>query len=597
MKAPSLPHSAPVPTTSTYAPVPSWALGMVAVAAAGVALVAGVTAWRVPGLSAMSDSVLATALIIGAGIALVIVGLEHARRGQRRRAGALLAAAGVLWLLREWASPAIGSSTGFTIGLVFGWLAPPAMGHALLVFGRSHLRLLDAALVVAGYVIFGIGLGLLPALTFDAADAGCAFCPPDLIAVAPSVAWSGVVTQIGSVLGAGWSVGLALLLLATLVAGAPAVRRLRGPLFVPGALFALAVGSELGRSAILNTGFGNQAPLLELAEAALLTGVAVGASLEWMRVLRSRNRVARVVTELGSSPPVGGLRDALVSALRDPGLRLAYPLPDGGQVDAAGQRLDLSGEGAQGRAITPIVRDGEIVALIDHRADVLQSSEMMAEVIRAARLGLEHERLQAVARAQLADLTAARKRIVEAASGERQRLERDLHDGAQQRLITIAVNLRLLGADASDTDERSTALIGEAGQEIALAIDELREVARGLYPSVLTDEGLAAAVESLAEGATTPVRVGDVEVDPLDAPIAEAAYALVSEVVHLGAGAVDVRATRDAGTLRVMVQAEDIPAEMLIELADRIGAVDGTFSTTRSHPGRTELVAEIPCAS
>src|SRR4029079_2020962 len=121
-------------------------------------------------------------------------------------------------------------------------------------------------------------------------------------------------------------------------------------------------------------------------------------------------------------------------------------------------------------------------------ADVLEQPDTVDEVVRAARLGLEHERLQAETRAQLADLTAARKRIVAAATDERQRLERNLHDGAQQRLIAISIGLRLLSGEGTRMSERSSALVGEATRQLARAIDELRDVAHGIYPSVLADE-------------------------------------------------------------------------------------------------------------
>ena len=161
----------------------------------------------------------------------------------------------------------------------------------------------------------------------------------------------------------------------------------------------------------------------------------------------------------------------------------------------------------------------------------------------------------------------------------------------------MAVRLRLLATDASGAEERSTALIAEAAEQIALAIDELREVAHGLYPSVLVDQGLAAAIESLAEGSTTPVRLGNVEVDPLEASVAEAAYAPVAEMVALGTGPVEARSTREGGSLTVEVGGPSVPDDTLLELADRIGAVDGVLTATHPSAGRTKLVAEIPCAS
>jgi signal transduction histidine kinase len=209
---------------------------------------------------------------------------------------------------------------------------------------------------------------------------------------------------------------------------------------------------------------------------------------------------------------------------------------------------------------------------------------------------LEHERLEAQTRAQLAELAAARRRIVAAAGAERQRLERDLHDGAQQHLVAIAIGARLLAAETAGLDEPSAALVAEACEELALAIDELRTIAHGIYPSVLADEGFAAAVESLAEGSTTPITMGSLAVDPLDLPIAEAAYAVVADVVACAPGAVSVHATRYSGSLTLVVESPNIPGDVLVELADRVGAVDGVLRRSDARSGRMELVAEMPCA-
>jgi hypothetical protein len=303
------------------------------------------------------------------------------------------------------------------------------------------------------------------------------------------------------------------------------------------------------------------------------------------------------VADLGHSPPIGGLRDALAATLSDPELRIAYPLAGGRAVDAAGRDLELAPDAAARREVTPIVRDGQVVALLEHRAEVLELPDTVDEVVRAARLGLEHERLQAEMSAQLADLTAARKRIVAAATEERQRLERDLHDGAQQQLIAISIGLRLVIGEGGGMSERSSALVGEATRQLALAIDELRDVAHGIYPSVLADEGLAAAIEGLAEGSTVAVDVGPIDVDPVDPSVGEAAYAIVSDVVEAGAGPVRVEAKKSGGFLTLTVGAPSILADMIVELDDRVGAVDGILTVRDAAPGGVRLIAEFPCAS
>jgi signal transduction histidine kinase len=570
-------------------------VGMLAVA---VGLIAVLAAWRSQGFSAAGESVPATVLTLAAGWGLTAAGIEHVRRGRRRPFGLVLAAAGFAWLFAEWANPAIDSAIGFTAGLVLGWLFPAVVVHALLVFVRDRLSRDETLFVFAGYAVFGVALGLVPALAFDARSVHCSFCPTDLLSIVPSTLLAARSIAVGSVGGAGWSAIAAGLLAIALVRQSPAGRRLRAPAIVPGAAFCVVVAIELGRAAgrdVLPTD--GAAHLLRTVEAGLLVVVAIGFALEWIQPRRSRTRVAHIVADLGHSPPLGGLRDALATTLNDPDLRLAYPIARGRFVDAAGRDLEPGVGDAPGRRVTPIVRDGSVVAILEHRADVLEVPATIDEVIRAARLGLEHERLQAETRAQLADLTAARKRIVAAATEERQRLERDLHDGAQQHLIAISIGLRLLEGEASGIDRESVAQIDEASRELGLAIDELREVAHGIYPSVLADEGLAAAIEGLAEGSLVPLSIADVPLDRFDPSVEAAAYAIVAEVLAAASGPVAIRSERSASKVTVDVSAPEIPSELIVELGDRIGAVDGALTVMKGESGRIELVAEIPCAS
>jgi signal transduction histidine kinase len=287
----------------------------------------------------------------------------------------------------------------------------------------------------------------------------------------------------------------------------------------------------------------------------------------------------------------------LATTLNDPDLRIAYPVAGDRLVDAAGRDIEFDVGEKTDRQLTPVVRDGSIVAVLAHRADVLDAPATIDEVVRAARLGLEHERLQAETRAQLADLTAARKRIVAAASEERQRLERDLHDGAQQHLIAISIGLRILAGERVGMGEESVALIVEASRELSLGIDELRTVAHGIYPSVLADEGLAAAIEGLAEGSSVPLSIGGMPTERVEPSVEAAIYLIVAEVVSAASGPVAVRSERTRTSVTLDMGAPRIPSELLVDLGDRIGAVDGTLTTKEDGSGRIELRAEVPCAS
>jgi signal transduction histidine kinase len=198
--------------------------------------------------------------------------------------------------------------------------------------------------------------------------------------------------------------------------------------------------------------------------------------------------------------------------------------------------------------------------------------------------------LQAEARAQLEDLRSSRTRIIEAGDAERQRLERDLHDGAQQRLVGLALALRLLQTRLGPDDDRKLGLLIEAESELGLAIAELRELAHGIHPAVLTDEGLAAAVEALAED--VPLRVGDLPQERFSPVVETAAYLVVAETAK--AGAASVRAERREGALVVDVEAEAEPEE-LVDLEDRVGALDGCLDVEQDADGGVRIRAEIPC--
>ena len=226
-----------------------------------------------------------------------------------------------------------------------------------------------------------------------------------------------------------------------------------------------------------------------------------------LRTRLHRSAVADLVVELGSLPRPSQVRDAIARTLGDPSLELAFWLPeDERYVDADGNALDPEAE--PGRAVTVLEHDGKRLAALVHDPSLLDEPELVEAVGAAASLALENARLQAELRAQLAEVRASRARIVEAGDAERRRLERDLHDGAQQRLLGIRLALqlargRLADGGASSVDE----LLAEADAEVVGALAELRALARGIHPAILTEEGLAAALAALARRAPVPVEL------------------------------------------------------------------------------------------
>jgi signal transduction histidine kinase len=531
--------------------------------------------------------------LLAAGWALLAVGFAHWRRRQRNAVGPLLAAASVAWFIGEWDNPAVGRADVFVLGLILYAACAPLVGWAMLAYPSGRLTSWAERVVVsvamAGSLLV---LGLLPTLFFDPVARGCLQCPENPLLLLDEPALYDDLNQVGVQLGLMWS----LLLIAVagwgLARSTETRRRVVAPVVAAGCTYLSLVAAMYGAS--LDRGFvgsGGLERLLWLGQAAALVALAAAVAWGLLRVHRARSSLARLVVELGESAPMGRLREALAGALADPLLDVAYPVGEGRFADAAARPVDLGQ--VQGRAATPLLRDGRTVAVLVHRAGLLDNPELVVEVASAARLALENERLQAEARTQLEDLRCSRARIIEEGDAERRRLERDLHDGAQQRLVGLSLGLGLLRAlPGADQDRHLAGLLHEAEAELGRAIADLRELAHGIHPTALTDEGLAAAVEALAERASEPVRIAALPQERFSPAVETAAYLVVAEAAK--AGSVHVGARRQGGSLRVDVEAQREP-ETLIDLADRVRAQGGSLDVVQAPGGEVRIRVEIPC--
>ena len=318
----------------------------------------------------------------------------------------------------------------------------------------------------------------------------------------------------------------------------------------------------------------------------------------------ARSAVGELVIELQAEPEPHDLRDALARALHDPSLALAYWLPDfETYVDLDGRPLALPEDPA--RASTVIDRDGRQVAALIHDGELVEERELLDAVGAAAGIALENGRLQADLRARVEELKGSRTRVIEAGQKERQRLERNLHDGAQQRLIALSLRLSLLEPKLREQPE-ARAQLHDARHEIALSLEELRAVARGIHPAVLSGHGLAVALESLAVDASLPVRL-TVEVDRrLPEQVEVAAYYVVAESLaniakHAHATCATVHAAERGNTLVVEIVDDGVGGadtergSGLRGLADRVEALGGRLKVWTPHGGGTRVRAEIPC--
>ena len=507
----------------------------------------------------------------------------------------LLVAAGSAWFLVEFNNPGAGSPVVFTVGLL-GYAACPALvAHAALAYpgGRLAGRSERAGLLLA-YTSTILVLGLLPALVSDPAVQGCSQCPENLLGLTSAPGLVATLRRLGLLLGLVWAPALAALAVWRVVRSSSAARLLAAPVLLPAVAYlafaAAAYAHGLDRGFLSNDGIDKQ---LWFGQAAALGAVALGVVLAWVRGWRARTAVARLVIELSDAPAPGRLRDALARALDDPALELAYPLSPGRHVDAHGHAVERPQ--ADGRAVTPLVRGGQPVAILVHRADLLDDPGLLETVVAAAGLALDRERLQAQTRAQLEQLRASRARTVQAGDSARRRLERDLHDGAQQRLVVLSLALRLLRARL---DPGRTAHLDAAEAELSAALAELRELARGIYPAVLVDEGLATAIEALAEAGPVPISIASLPGERLAPPVEAAAYFLVSEVVKRSiTKGVTVRANQTDGHLQIEIESAGTLDDALVDLEDRIGALDGQLTVDRTPLDHTTVRAELPCAS
>lgn len=386
-------------------------------------------------------------------------------------------------------------------------------------------------------------------------------------------------------------------------------RRVAGPILLGGLAFAIGIVVEYATGFVPTTNLFDRFAVDDLGQyltVATATLVPIGFLVGLTRARIARGRVADLVLQLGAKPDQPTLREVLARTLGDPSLDVAYAVPGTADfVDLEGRAIVMPAASA-GRAVTKLERDGDTVALLIHDPALMEQPELLGSVSAATRLALDNERLQAEVRAQLEDVRASRARIVAAGDAERRRVERDLHDGAQQRLVTLALALQLAQGQASASDPRLPETLERATTELELALAELRELARGLHPTVLVEDGLAAAVESLADRSPVPVNLSAPETR--FAPELEAtAYFVVAEALtnvakYAQATRARVHIDRRDGVLVVEVVDDGVGGadagrgSGIRGLDDRVAAAGGRLTVT-SRPGEgTTIRADIPCA-
>jgi signal transduction histidine kinase len=541
--------------------------------------------------------VLTASLGLAVGLAWCLTGLEEWRRRPARRTGPLMVFLGFAWLANLWVYTSV--SALWTVGQLVRPLFIAVLGHLLLAFPSGRLEgRLSRAIAVAAYLDTTIVVAA--SVLFLAPPPGVS----NLVLLEPNAAVSDGFRNLAR------GIGVALLLATVVLVtqrwrhATQPWRRAVSPVLWVGAAAAAAAGLRL-----INDGLGRPLGPVEVGFFVVLAAVPLAFEFGLLRSRLARSAVAELVVELGQTRAPGRLREALARAFHDPGLALAYWLPEQRQyVDLAGKPVALPQDGSGGTVTTIIEHEGRRIAALVHDASLRDDPELVEAVCAAAGLALENERLQAELRANLDELRASRTRIVEAADAERRRLERDLHDGTQQRLVSVSMALGLAESRLAADPEGARWILDETRKTLGTALQELRELSQGIHPGILTERGLGPALQELAYASPVPIELSVPLERRLPEPAEAAAYYVVAEALanvakYAAASSVLVRVDSRNGRAVVEVSddgvggADPSRGSGLRGLADRVEALGGGLAVESPAGEGTRLRAEIPCGS
>ena len=565
----------------------SWVLWAMAVAGAGVVVGSLVLTLAAEGLDQRGLRAFLTAWIV---VPYTVSGMVAWWRRPASRLGPLMLATGLTMALTtlQWSTEPVLHSVGNLLDML-----PVALFlHVFLAFPTGRLTTRPERVVVVGCYattlvpqVVKVALGANPASVFVLVDR------PDLGNVVEAV-------QLG-------------LVAALLLAGALILqlrrRRAGGWLRRPAALVVDAFDLALVMLAALflaDLGLLPGAELIRTVTYASLGLAPVAFLVALLDARLARGDVAGLVVELRDDPTTD-LQAALRRALRDPDLLLSYWLPEFGTWTDQDGRPSVGVQTDERHAVRVISRGDEPMAALRFHRSLLDEPELLDAAGAAAGIALENGRLQAELKARLQELDGSRGRVLEAGRQERQRLERDLHDGAQQRLVALSLELALLRQGAQgdpDLDQR----LATAGREVTASLEELRAVAHGIYPAVLAGSGLAIALESVIARASVPTRLRVDLPGRLAEPVEVAAYYVVSEALanldkHAGARSAGVQVRQAGGRVVLDVSddgvggADPAAGSGLRGLADRVEALGGELQITSPPAGGTRLHVELPC--
>ncbi|HET9084020.1 MAG TPA: histidine kinase [Candidatus Limnocylindrales bacterium] len=546
---------------------------------------------------------------VAVGWSMIAAGLIIADRRPGNRIGPLAILTGFAWFLGDFTNSDV-AVVSYLATVFHGWF-DPLFALVILAYPTGRItRRLDRALAI-GFVAVQAAwtlvqaYGLRPIAWWD--------CPTCISTVDR---WTAAYTamdplgRIETLLLTGLSVGLLVVVTARWVSASGAARSRQTPVLLAG----LVLGGSFIVTFLWQTVLPTNArePLGELRVIVLALSrvlVAIALMIGVLRDDAAKGRIADLVVRLDGLPPLPVLQASLRDALGDPSLEVyRWKSESGAFTDAAGQLATPPADGAA-RAVLAIGTADAPELLIAHDPALRDDPGLVSAAAAAVRLAVENERLQAEVRAQLDAVTASRARIVEAQDDERRRIERDLHDGAQQRLVSLQLSLQMLRRDLGpEADPAAVAELEAASAEAAAAIADIRELARGVHPAILTESGLGAALGSLADRAPLPVVLTDDLDRRLPGSVEATAYfvaaeALTNAIKHSGASRIDLRTWLADDHLHLDVSddgrggADATDGTGLTGIHDRVAALGGTVRVESRVGEGTRLMVALPCAS
>ena len=531
-------------------------------------------------------------------VCYLVVGMVAWRCYPTERVGLLFTVVGYAWFLPSLTK--LHDPLPFTIGNLTSTVYQAALTHLALAWPYGRLRSRFQRGVVIWVYGWNVASSAAAMLFWNPRTNGCGgACPANLLLVTGSNRLHSATTTVASIIGIGTTVVVVVLITQNWLNSGGYVRRAMTNLIwvaVPIAVYVtiLNLPDNAGLSDFMVYGLG---PLVLItAPAAYTVGL--------VRARSARGAVGAALVGLEPGPPPERLRVALAKALGDPGLQLALRQTGSALfVDTSNEVIDPDRLPA-GRSLAAVNETGEALLIYDEQ--LAHEPELVRVATAAAGLALEHARLQAEIQAQLEQVRASRARIVEAGDAERRRLERDLHDGAQQRLVTLSLALGMARDRAAGADPELEALIDSASKEAREALVELRELARGIHPAVLTETGLAGAIQALAERSTVVTTIASLPAQRFAANVEATAYFVVCEALAnvakhsmAPAAAVTIRKLPDHLVIEVCDDgvggAHPEGGSGLRGLADRVASVGGVLRIDSPPGSGTRLEADIPC--